>query len=173
MQALAKCLHRAILFAILAVSSAFAQSTYEYDALGRVTRVIDTRVGFDQTYAYDAAGNRVSVVSTVPPSFSISDVTITEGGSAVFTVTKTGTASQSHSVSFATANGTAVSGTPPAGDYTAQNNTISCGRCNQNHHGRHDGRYDRRKRGELFRQSEQPDGRGDHLRQPRRRDNQR
>lgn len=55
-------------------------------------------------------------------SFTIGTPTaVTEGTSPVFTVTKTGTATGSCSVSFATANGTATAGS----DYTAASGTLS------------------------------------------------
>jgi hypothetical protein len=51
-----------------------------------------------------------------PPSFSVSDVTATEGGFITFTVTKTGPTVAGFSVSYATADNTAV-GTYNGGDY--------------------------------------------------------
>lgn len=60
-----------------------------------------------------------------PPSFSINDLSISEGNSGTktltFTVTRSGNTSASASVSYATQNGTA---TAPA-DYTATNGTLS------------------------------------------------
>ena len=60
-------------------------------------------------------------VAETPPAFAINDVSVTEGGSLVLTVTKTGTVSSSYSVSFATANGTATAGS----DYTAASSTLA------------------------------------------------
>lgn len=57
-----------------------------------------------------------------PPSFSIDDKTVTEGGTLVFTVTKTGTVNQTYAVDFATANGTA---TTANNDYTANSGTLT------------------------------------------------
>lgn len=57
----------------------------------------------------------------IPPSFSIGDASVSEGGNLVFTVTKTGTVSQSYGVSYATANGTAIAGN----DYTAKSDTLT------------------------------------------------
>ena len=56
-----------------------------------------------------------------PPSFAISDVTVVEGGTLVFTVTKTGTGSGSYTVNYASADGTALA---PA-DYTAGSGTLT------------------------------------------------
>lgn len=99
---------------------ALAQLTYQYDDLGRVTKVTDARAGFEQNYVYDALGNRVTVAQG-QAIFTINDVTVTEGGTAVFTVTKTGSTSASINVSYATANNTAVQ----PGDYTAQSSSVT------------------------------------------------
>jgi hypothetical protein len=56
-----------------------------------------------------------------PPSFAVNDVSVTEGGDLVLTVTKTGSTSSSFSVDYATANGTATAGT----DYTATSGTLT------------------------------------------------
>lgn len=56
------------------------------------------------------------------PSFSIANATaVTEGGTLVFTVTKTGSTAFSHAVNYATANGTATAGS----DYTAASGTLT------------------------------------------------
>ncbi|HBB33561.1 MAG TPA: hypothetical protein DC064_17615 [Cyanobacteria bacterium UBA9273] len=59
------------------------------------------------------------------PTLSINDVTITEGNSgtsnATFTVTRSGSTTQSSTVNFATANGTATAGS----DYTAVSGTLT------------------------------------------------
>jgi RHS repeat-associated protein len=54
------------------------------------------------------------------PSFSITDVSVAEGGTIAFTVTKSGSTEVSHDVSYATATGTAASG-----DFTATSSTLS------------------------------------------------
>lgn len=98
-----------------------AQSTetYEYDALGRLKRVERSGNGNDGQYIYDAAGNRVKVLHGV--SFSVDDVSVSEGGNLVFTITKTGMTSQTHDVDYATANNTAAAGS----DYTTKSGTLS------------------------------------------------
>jgi hypothetical protein len=101
--------------------------TYSYDALGRLVKVVHSGTVNNSTsscYSYDHADNRTNVtVSTttgcVPPppgvTFSVNDVSVTEGGNLVFTVTKTGTASGTTTVDYATSDGTATAGS----DYTA------------------------------------------------------
>ncbi|MDV3000268.1 MAG: hypothetical protein N5P05_001874 [Chroococcopsis gigantea SAG 12.99] len=67
----------------------------------------------------------IAPVEVDPPSVAIGDVRITEGNSgttnAIFTVTRTGAATQPFSVRFATANNTALAGS----DYTAVSGTLS------------------------------------------------
>lgn len=111
--------------AALAVSSihsaASAQTTYEYDSLGRLTEVTYND-GSNIVYNRDNLDNRTSVVTSEPaPSFSVDDITVTEGSPAVFTITKTGTTSQSYSVDYGTADQSATAGS----DYTAQSNTLT------------------------------------------------
>lgn len=55
------------------------------------------------------------------PSFSVNDVSVSEGGNLVFTVSKTGASSITHNVNYATANGTATAGS----DYTAKSGALS------------------------------------------------
>lgn len=64
--------------------------------------------------------DRPSICETAPnpPSLSVNDVTVTEGGSAVFTVTLSAAATQPVTVVASTANGTAVA----PGDFTARTN---------------------------------------------------
>ena len=123
---------RAVVLASVAgllASSAMASETisYSYDALGRLVQVARSGAvnnGVSESYSYDPANNRTNVtVSGVPapPSFSINDVAVTEGGNLVFTVTKTGTTNTSFSVNYAIAAGTAASGSDF--DYSAQAQT--------------------------------------------------
>lgn len=119
------------LFALLTVSGhAFASETiiYTYDARGRLVRVDHTGTvnnGVVTTYELDKADNRTKKTTAAPPPgtvvFTIFDGTAVEGGSIEFTVTKSGAALASHSVNYATSNGTAV--TPQ--DYTATSGTLT------------------------------------------------
>ena len=56
-----------------------------------------------------------------PPSFSVNDVSVTEGGTLSFTVSKIGSTTSSFSVNYATANGTASAGS----DYTAKSGSLT------------------------------------------------
>ncbi len=125
----------AILAAAILAFGARAQSvettTYGYDPLGRLTQTGTSGTGavnngLSSTYGYDPAGNRSNVTVTPAPappapSFAVNDVSVTEGGSLVFTVTKTGSTSSSFSLNFATADGTATAGS----DYTAASGTLT------------------------------------------------
>lgn len=57
----------------------------------------------------------------IPPSFSINNAVVSEGGTLTFTVTKANAASASHSVSYSTANGTALAGS----DYSSRSGTLT------------------------------------------------
>lgn len=109
------------------IASADETVTYVYDARGRVVQVLRSGTvnnGVQATYSYDRADNRTQVTVTgVPaaPTFSIADATVTEGGTLVFTVTLTGSATTALSVSAVTANGTAAA----PGDYAASAATLS------------------------------------------------
>jgi hypothetical protein len=107
-------------------------TTYTYDALGRLVQVSNAggpRNGAANATRYDPAGNRgaSSIIQALPPPvdnavFSISGPSpVIEGTAAVFTITKTGPASNTLTVNYATSNGTAVA----PGDYTATSGTIS------------------------------------------------
>ena len=54
------------------------------------------------------------------PSFSVNNTSVTEGGTLVFTVSKSGSTAVTHNVNYATANGTASSN-----DYSARSGTLS------------------------------------------------
>jgi hypothetical protein len=97
--------------------------TYSYDERGRLIQVGRSGTvndGISANYSYDKADNRTNVTVS-GPSFSVNDVSVTEGGSLVFTVTKSGATSNSLSVSYATSNGTATAGS----DYTAKSGTLT------------------------------------------------
>lgn len=100
------------------------QTSYEYDVLGRLIRATQDDAASVE-YTYDEAGNRTVVVQEAPappaPSFSVSNASVSEGGTLSFIVTKTGATTASHSVSYATANGTAVAGS----DYTAKSGSLT------------------------------------------------
>lgn len=107
--------------------------TYTYDDLGRLTKVARSGTvnnGANACYSYDPANNRtnVTVQTTLDcaagagVSFSISsNGAVNEGTNSVFTVTKTGTASGTLTVNYATSNGTAVA----PDDYTTATGTLT------------------------------------------------
>ena len=76
-------------------------------------------VGSYTTYSGYRTSSTCDVTS--PPSFSINDVSVAEGGNLSFTVTKNGAASTNYSVNYTTANGSAISGS----DYTANSGTLT------------------------------------------------
>lgn len=69
----------------------------------------------------DGQGSGTINNNDAAPSFTISDASATAGSALSFTVTKTGSTALSHSVNYATANGTAVAGT----HYTAKSGTLT------------------------------------------------
>ena len=91
-------------------------TTYAYDALGRLTGVGTAggpASGQASSIAYDPAGNRSNVTVTgvgAPPSFSVDSLGVTEGGTAVSTVTKFGAVSGTLTEDYAAANGSALAG---------------------------------------------------------------
>ena len=117
-------------FLLIYTAGASETITYSYDARGRLVKVVRSGTvnnGVSACYSYDKADNRSNVTvatssdcGTPPPSFAINDISVTEGGNLVFTVTRTGSTSSSFSVDFATANGTAS-----GADYTANSGTLT------------------------------------------------
>lgn len=99
--------------------------TYSYDDRGRlvgVSRSGTINDGVSAAYAYDKADNRTNVTVTADsPTFAINDVSVTEGGTLSFTVTRSGPTGAAVGVSYATANGTATAGS----DYTTASGTLS------------------------------------------------
>lgn len=70
----------------------------------------------------DSSGQGTLTENEAAPSFAINDPSIAEnGGSLTFTVTKSGATALTHAINYATANGTATSGS----DYTAASGTLS------------------------------------------------
>jgi YD repeat-containing protein len=112
-----------VLAALIALGAATASwsATYQYDELGRLKQVVHDD-GAVVDYAYDANGNRTQVNSIAAvTNLSVDDVSVTEGGTLVFTVTRSGATGGSHSVNYATANGSATAGS----DYTATSGTLT------------------------------------------------
>lgn len=105
------------LIASASISAAEETINFSYDARGRLVQVARSGTvndGIQASYGYDNADNRSNVTvvgGSILPSFAISDVSVTEGGSLVFTITKTGTTTSSLSVDFSTNDGSATAGT--------------------------------------------------------------
>ena len=104
-------------------------TNFSYDAQGRLVSATTSGTvnsGLSVQIDLDSADNRMRYVisgsggGSGPPSFSINDVTVAEGGALTFTVTKTGPAIQPYSVNYATANGTAA-----GSDYAAASGTLT------------------------------------------------
>jgi len=82
-------------------------------------------------YDYDARGNKIAERSPKAnldacypggtSNFAVADVTVTEGGSLAFVVTKTGASSTNLNVDYATSNGSAIAGS----DYTGASGTLT------------------------------------------------
>jgi len=108
--------------------SAWAQdtTTYSYDALGRLNSSSVSggpNNGQQTSTGFDPAGNRstYTVAGAPAASFSIADAGVTEGGTAIATVTRTGTLTSAASVNYATVNGSAVAPT----DYASASGTLA------------------------------------------------
>ena len=69
----------------------------------------------------DASGNLTINNNDTGPSFTINNVTASEGNNLTFTVTKSGSTEVGHSVNYATANNSAVAGS----DYTSKSGTLT------------------------------------------------
>ncbi len=117
---------------VAGAAGASENSTYTYDALGRLVLTSHSggpRSGTTVASSYDEAGNRAALAVDVPlpapttaVTFAISGPsTVTKGATAMFTIAKSGPAATVVTVNFATANGTAV--TP--GDYIGAAGTLS------------------------------------------------
>ena len=111
---------------LIGIGHAQAQqtTTYTYDALGRVTGVLQSggpASGNAATYSYDPAGNRTSYTATLNAGISIAPASANEGSPLSFAVTRSGTTNNAVTVNYATSNGSAVAGT----NYTASTGTLS------------------------------------------------
>lgn len=125
--------------AVAGIAGASETITYTYDARGRLVKVDHGTTGptpnVIANYAYDAADNRCQTMVTATggagtvscsgggaaPSFAIGNVSVSEGGTASFTVTRSGSMTGTFSVNYATAAGTATAGT----DYMSQSGTVT------------------------------------------------
>ena len=110
------------------VTASVANETlvYSYDPLGRLISVTiagGPRNGQQVSTGFDPADNRTNYQVAGAPSgiFSVADASVTEGGSASVTITRSGSVSGAAAVSYATSNNSA---TAPA-DYTAASGTLS------------------------------------------------
>lgn len=123
-----------LLSTVFLVPPALAGETvnYTYDPSGRLIKVARSGTinnGATACYAYDKAENRSNVtVATLSDcstaadvTFSVSDVVAKEGNSFVFTITKSGTASGSITLDYATVDGGAYAGQ----DYTSKSGSIT------------------------------------------------
>lgn len=117
----------AALACVATAASATETSTYTYDALGRLTsaaRVGGSNSGTLIVTSFDAAGNRSAHGGAAPSgvTFSIaSNGPVAEGTASMFTIVKSGSASTSLSVNYASAGITASSGS----DFTATSGTLT------------------------------------------------
>lgn len=113
-------------------ASADETVSYSYDPSGRLVKVARSGTinnGATACYTYDNVDNRnnvtVATSSDCSPaqgvSFSVGDVAAKEGNNFVFTITKSGTASGSISLDYATVNGGAYSGQ----DYVGNSGTLT------------------------------------------------
>jgi YD repeat-containing protein len=126
----ARCRAALVAAAILGSASialASETSTYNYDALGRLTSVARAggpNSGTQVSTAFDAAGNRSAHGGAAPSGVSLSVASngpVAEGVGATFTIFRSGTPSGSLTVNYATASGTASSGS----DFTAASGTLT------------------------------------------------
>lgn len=113
--------------ALTAAAHATETITYSYDARGRLTQASHSgsvNNGVAISYTIDQADNRTAKAVTgvvEVPKLAIADAQANEGSSLSFTVTRSGSLSESVTVSFASANGTAVA----PGDFTSASGSLS------------------------------------------------
>lgn len=130
--------HRTLLLCLAVLSPAVSSdasetTTYSYDALGRLVatgNVGGPRNGKTNAQDYDPVGNRTAIAIEQPlpgpaPNASVFSISVpataSEGGTATFTISRTGTASAPLSVNYATSNGTAAA----PGDFGAASGTMT------------------------------------------------
>lgn len=114
---------------LISLGAAKAQEayTYGYDAQGRlvaISRSGGPSSGEAKSISYDAANNRTNYAVTEPvsaPTISIGNASTTEGGTLSFPVSLSGTYPSSISVNYATAGGSAASGS----DFTAGSGVLT------------------------------------------------
>lgn len=109
----------------LTIPSGSTQGTITVPTTADVNIEDDETITLTLTNAVRATFSETTELATiltddVPPVFSVGDISITEGGSLSFTVTKTGSTGLSHNVTYGTANGTAS-----ASDYTTKSGTLT------------------------------------------------
>lgn len=105
--------------------------TYGYDALGRLvaaSHLGTVNNGQNTAVSPDLASNRTNYTVTTAtgvglatPALSIAGASVVQGGNLVFAVTRTGNPATAVSAHWATAGGTAISGS----DFTAGSGTVS------------------------------------------------
>jgi YD repeat-containing protein len=109
------------------IALASETSTYSYDALGRLTsagRAGGPNSGTQVSTAFDPAGNRTGHGGAAPSGVSLSAASngpVSEGNASTFTIYRSGTPSGTLTVNYATASGTASSGS----DFTATTGTLT------------------------------------------------
>ncbi len=135
----------AILLCVFCVSVFFAVAgqagetiNYAYDSLGRLNQVSQAGTvnnNVQSAYCYDPAGNRTTLTTTntgnvsspcastaaTLPTVSVGNISGTDGSVVSFPVTLSSASGSTITVNYATANGTAISGT----DYVAKSSTLS------------------------------------------------
>lgn len=99
-------------------------TNYTYDALGRLVTVQQSggpASGENETYTYDAAGNRVGYAGSLNAFITVNPATANEGSPLSFQVNRTGLTTSAVTVQYATGNGTALAGT----NYTSNLGTLN------------------------------------------------
>lgn len=101
-------------------------TTYTYDALGRLVVVSVSggpNDGHQSSTSFDSGDNRTnySVGGAPAASFSVADVTVTEGAAAAVIVTRSGATAGTATIDYATSNGSAAA----PGDYSSTSGTLT------------------------------------------------